>query len=95
MPSKATLGPRTGKKKMMKLKTYKRLEQLEQISAKRARARPGAETGSSAREKVLNLLRASGFERKPDESLMETLARALGISCGELRDRLRAGRIFA
>jgi hypothetical protein len=79
----------------MKLKTYKRLEQLEQISAKRARARRGAETGPSARERIRNLLRAGGFERKPDESLIETLARALGISCGELRDRLSAGRIFA
>jgi len=49
----------------MKLKTYKRLEQLKQISAKRARARRGAETGSSAREMIRNWLRATGFEREP------------------------------
>jgi hypothetical protein len=79
----------------MKLKTYKRLEQLEQISAKRARARRGAETGPRAREIIRNFLRAGGFEPEPNESLIETLARALGITCGELRDRLSAGRIFA
>src|SRR5262245_49067366 len=33
-------------------------------------------------------LAARGFVRGPNESLAETLARALGISCQELRSRL-------
>jgi hypothetical protein len=78
----------------MNAKIHKRLEHLEQISAKRARARRAAK-GPSAREMIRDLLRAGGFEPEPDESLIETLARALGITCGELRNRLRAGRIFA
>ena len=79
----------------MKLKSYKRLEELEQIQAKRASARRATETRPPAREMIRKLLFAMGFEQRPDESLIETLARALGITSGELRERLRAGRIFA
>jgi tape measure domain-containing protein len=79
----------------MKIKTYRRLEQLEQMSAKRASAQRAAETGPSAIETIRNLLRASGYEQQPRESLAEALARAMGITSGELRTRLSAGRLFA
>ena len=78
----------------MKLTIHKRLEQLEQISAKRASAQRAAETGPSASGTIRNLLRACGFEQQPHESLAETLCRALGITSGELRNRLSAGRLF-
>ena len=75
----------------MKLKSYKRLEQLEQIQAKRANARRATDTRPPARETIRKLLSAMGFEQGPHESLIETLARALGMACQELRDRLSKG----
>jgi hypothetical protein len=79
----------------MKSKTYKRLEQLEQISARRASARRAADTVPSASEAIRKLLQASGFEQQPHESLAEALCRALGITSAELRNRLSAGRLLA
>lgn len=75
----------------MKLKSYKRLEQLEEIQAKRARARRASEPQHSTSEIIRNWLSAIGFERKPEESLIESLARALAMTCQELRDRLSKG----
>jgi hypothetical protein len=40
-------------------------------------------------EIVRGWLRAWGVEQQPEESLAETLSRALGIRPAELRDRLR------
>jgi hypothetical protein len=79
----------------MKVKTYRRLEQLEQINARRAAAQRVTVTGPSASETIRKLLHASGFEEQPHESLAETLCRALGITSAELRNRLSAGRLFA
>jgi hypothetical protein len=79
----------------MKLKIYRRLEQLEQISVRRASGRHHAKTGASAIEAIRTLLCATGFEQEPQESLAETTARALGISCRDLRNRLSEGRLFA
>jgi hypothetical protein len=73
----------------LKQKFYRRLTELEGISRARAEAeRPDGTI--AAREKVLEYLRGRGIEQGPAESLMETFARALGIGCRELRDRLNA-----
>jgi hypothetical protein len=73
----------------LKQQFYRRLEELETVSKARAEAqRP--DTTIAAREKVREYLRGRGIEQDPAESLMETLARALGIGCRELRDRLKA-----
>ena len=78
----------------MKINIHKRLEQLEQISAERASTQRNAETGPSAVETIRKLFRACGCEPQPRESLAEALTRALGITSGELRNRLSAGRLF-
>jgi hypothetical protein len=75
----------------MKLKSYKRLEQLEQIHAKRASTRRATVTRPPPSETIRKLLLAMGFQQGPNESLIETLARALGMACQELRDRLSKG----
>ena len=38
--------------------------------------------------RIIEKLTASGFERGPNESWVEVTARALGISCWELKARL-------
>lgn len=65
------------------------------MAAQRASAQRGVETGTAARKVIRDLLQAIGVEQEPHESLAETTARALGITCEELRTRLRAGRLFA
>jgi hypothetical protein len=75
----------------MKLKTYKRLEQLEQLTAKRARNPLSAAGGSSLAPMIQNMLSSIGFERRPQESLFESLSRLLGMTSAELRDRLSKG----
>jgi hypothetical protein len=79
----------------MKAKTYQRLEQLEQISAKGASAQRAAVTGPQAIEKIRQLLHACGCEPEPHESLAEALARALGVTGLELKNRLRSGGLLA
>jgi hypothetical protein len=62
-----------------------RLEQ--DVQARRASARPEP---SDHIEKIRGWLRAWGVEQQPDESLMMTVCRAMGISLRELRQRLEA-----
>jgi hypothetical protein len=42
-------------------------------------------------EKMRGILRICGIEQSPTESLAEAFARALGISCRELKARLQTG----
>jgi hypothetical protein len=74
----------------LKQQLYRRIVQLESKSI----AQIGAnlpDLAESARQKVREYLQASGIEQSPmEESFMETLARALGITCRELLERLRA-----
>ena len=78
----------------MKPKTYARLQELEQWSAARLSAQRKAEPGTSAIETIRELLSAAGIVREANESLAETTARALGITCRELRVRMCQGRLF-
>jgi len=71
-----------------------RLAQLEQICASVARASAKAvNQGSCAVEELRDRLREYGFEPQGNESLAEATARALGISCAELKVRLRSGSL--
>ena len=59
----------------------------------RARSR-GAQAGANVergRNRIRMFLDALGVEPQANESVMETLARALGIAVGEIRNMLRAG----
>ena len=54
------------------------------------------EQGRLAIEKMLEWLRVEGVEQQSSESLAETVARASGITCHELRHQLMeraAGRL--
>jgi hypothetical protein len=79
----------------MKPKTYARLQQLEQRSAARLSALSKQESGTSAVDAIREWLSAAGIEQEATESLAETLARALGITCRELRVLMNQGRLFA
>jgi hypothetical protein len=78
----------------MKQQLHRRLAELERISKAQAPAN-SPDVGESACEKVRQYLHARGIEQGPMESLMETLARAVGITCPELRERLRARALGA
>ena len=73
---------------------YRRLQQLEAASV-RARAQLESSDRAAAQERALNqvklFLKLRGIEQNPMESLAEAWARALEISCGELKRLLRAG----
>jgi hypothetical protein len=77
----------------MKPKTYARLQDLEQRSA--AHLSEQRESGTSAVDTIRELLSIAGIAQEPNESLAETTARALGITCRELRVRMSQGRLFA
>jgi hypothetical protein len=71
----------------VKKNLYTRIEVLERASAA---ARPGQQIGGqSPVEKLRANLHAQGIEQGPKESLAETTARALGISCAELKAQLQ------
>jgi hypothetical protein len=71
----------------MKATLHKRLVRLEQdVQAHQATARPEP-TGHI--EMIRGWLRSWGVQQQPEESLAETLARALGMGPGELLHRLR------
>jgi len=69
---------------------YNRLTQLEQISAKTAKF-DAPDPGPSAVDELREWLREYGFEPQGNESLAQVTARALGMSCRELKARLEAG----
>jgi hypothetical protein len=76
----------------MRQTLYKRLRQLEEASACNHRQSYNAEAvGQRAIEKIRLFLRMVGVEQEGTESLAETSARALEISCSELRRSLAAG----
>jgi len=70
----------------------KRLQSLEKINAFALKPRT-APSGPSVAEIIRERLRTLGIEQGPKESLAETTARAVGMSCSELHDwlRVRAG----
>ena len=68
----------------MRQTMHKRLLRLEHVQARRA----GARSESNNVEIVRGWLRAWGVEQQPEESLAETLSRALGIRPPELREML-------
>jgi hypothetical protein len=73
----------------MKANLAKRLQKMEQdVQARQASVR----STFNGAEIVRGWLRAWGVQQQPEESLAETLARALGISMRELRDRLHVPR---
>ena len=74
----------------MKANLHKRLVQLESVATAARKAREAGQYSGQAVEKIRAFLRAHAIEPLPNESLAETTARALGISCIELRDQLRA-----
>ena len=71
----------------MKQQLHRRLAELERVSEARARANP-PDSEIPASEMVQQYLRLRGIERGSTESLAETLARVLGITCRELQERL-------
>ncbi len=75
----------------MKQKLCRRLEELETISAAAASRTNSRASADEAIEKVRALLRANNVQQEPNESLVETFARFLGITSRELRDRLISG----
>ena len=76
----------------MKQQLHRRLAELERVSEARARENP-PDSGPPAIEIIRHYLRSRGIEQGPLESLAETFARSLGISCRELDERLRAGTL--
>lgn len=72
----------------MRQKLFKRLEDLERISAAAASRTDNRESADEALETIRTLLRANNFQREPNESLADTFARFLAISSRELQDRL-------
>ena len=78
----------------MRRTLYKRLQQLEEASARTRRQseRPDEEA-SEARviKKIMLFLSLRGVEKQAHESLAEAWARALEIDCLELRRLLPAG----
>jgi len=78
----------------MRQNLHKRLGRLETISAaaRRARESNANQSGLAATiEHLRETLRSYGIEQRPEESLANTFARALGISDSELDDYLRTG----
>jgi hypothetical protein len=72
----------------MRPSLHKRLVKLEQnVQARQVSAEPAP---SDHIEIIRGWLRAWDIEQQPDESLMMTLCRAMGISGAELRRRLEA-----
>lgn len=80
----------------MKRNLRDRLERLEEIkaAADRAKAACTPPSGPSAAERIREHLRVRGFVPTGNESLAETLARALGMNSQELR-HLMAGPVEA
>lgn len=76
------------------MKIRGRIERLDEARARDRKLRESRECGSHstiATTKVKLFLKMMGVEQGPMESLMETLARALGIASRELRQLLMAG----
>lgn len=74
----------------MREKLSRRLERLEEIKAVADRAK--AATAAPSRnvcEIIRERLKAHGFMQTGNESLMETMARAFGMTSCELRNYLR------
>jgi hypothetical protein len=76
-------------------KVYARIAELERAYAAARRAKSDVSQGESAVEWVREFLRARGIDPgpRPQESLAETFARALGITSMELRSHLEAGTL--
>ena len=72
----------------MTQKLSRRLEELEKVAAGRVARVNGSASADSALAKVRALLRVNNVQQEPNESLADTFARFLGITSGELRDRL-------
>ena len=70
---------------------YRRLAALERISPGRIRAYAPQVWDGSHLEVVRAILLARGVQQSPTESLAEAFARALGLTCRELRVRLQQG----
>ena len=75
----------------MRQTLYKRLGQLEEASARNRQSSDAEANSRIAMEKVMAFLKCQGIERQGGESLMQALARALEISCSELRRSFAAG----
>ena len=78
----------------MRQTLYKRLQQLEEVSA-RARKQTESRDTEAGNAKFISkarlFLSLLGVEQQSKESLAEALCRALEIDCTELRRLLRAG----
>jgi hypothetical protein len=79
---------------MMRERLYRQLQQLEKtiaLSSKQDEHREAEANSARARRRVELFLRVCGIQHRPQESLVEALARALEITCRELRALLAAG----
>lgn len=65
----------------------RRVKQLEQF-VEASRASTGNDSGESAFETILEILRVNGVEQRRDESLGDCFARYLGMTSRQLQDRL-------
>ena len=83
----------------MRANLHKRLKQLEQArgaAVKVVSYHEYQEQGRLAVERMRERLRVEGFEQQLSESFADTVARASGITCHELRHQLierAAGRL--
>jgi hypothetical protein len=75
----------------MKRSLYARLAGLERVRKAAGSAEFAKFDSGPAIEKIRAILRICGVEQSPTESLAEAFARALGISCSELKARLQTG----
>jgi protein subunit release factor A len=75
----------------MKRSLHARIAELEKTQQQAIRARDcSSEMASgSAIEKIREYLSDHGIEQEATESLAATFARAIGVSLGELKERLR------
>jgi len=78
----------------MRQRLYHRLQELEEASSRARKQREWRDAeadGAKAIRRVELFLRICGIEKGPRESLAEAWARALEITCTELRQLLAAG----
>ncbi len=75
----------------MKRSMHARLVGLEKVRKAANGTRIAQLADGSHVERIRAILRICGIEQSPTESLAEAFARALGISCTELKARLQTG----
>jgi hypothetical protein len=75
----------------MKRTVYARLAGLEKVRKAASLSESAKFDSGPAIGRMRGILRICGIEQSPTESLAQAFARALGISCTELKARLQTG----